>query len=1176
MRFILGLFFILAFDHGFAQCITADFSSSPTACINQKLYFENLTTGASSYQWDFCSGELVLTPQATIAATNNLLFRTRSIRIIQQGLSWYGFTIDQASTPNRLIRFNFGNSLSNDPFIVDLGNPAGELNGAYDFQMYQESNNWYGLVVNTGSNVLLRLNFGNNLQSTPSVQNLGSFGVLNTPNGIFLTSFNGSLSAFVTNGVTSEIVRIDFGNSILNSPTASSFSISGGSGLRGITITRECDRWFGLVTSYSNGKVFWLDFINGLNQTPQSGEITFFTSYNFPANVSIALDGGEYYAFIQSALGEQYRLSFGSSILDKTGAGVNLGNYGISGENFALELIKVDSDWFGFSIDLANRRLVRLTFPTSCDANYAIIDQKDPPLINYTSDGVKKASLMVVSTSGAISSLSNSIVVSTSEAPDINFTSQNACVNNVVLFSSQSISGGITNYDWNFGDAGVSALPNPSHTFLTINEYSIELTVTAANGCQNLAQKQVEIYSEPIADFTLPAANVFCTNQDYIFVNASSLDVASNPTWEWSLNGNVVSSALDLSTQFSSNQPQEIKLKAAIPGCESEITKSISSVQTGPLTDFTFSNSCQGIPIMFTNTTTGTVVDYTWNFDDGNTSAQHDGVNVYSNSGKYQVTLEATNSSGCHNFATKEITIYSKPQPNFSLDLPPFSCSGSSSQFNDLTPPLSDSNISSRLWSFGDVTNGSSTQTNPAYTYNEAGDYQVSLQATSNFGCSNTILKAITISPSPVANFTNTPVCLNQVTQFTDASGTEVKAWLWSVQNSSYTTKNATHTFNTTGTQTAMLTVTGNNNCVSQISKAITIPVPVSIDFTSQNTCATKLSVFAETNSGGADPAVSWTWDFAGQSGIGSPAQHVFSTVGSFSVKLSSTRFSGCEYSVTKSINIIQPPVAQFTMTPESGGAPLTVGFTNTSLSTTNFLWKFNNANNSTSTEYSPSFVFDQLGTYPVELIASNSIGCSDSIKKDVQVVVPQINAALSGFSLTANSDGTLMAMVTVMNRSNIPISNPDIYLDLSGLTQVKEMFSGTIQPNQSITRTLTSAIMPVNLNYACAEVLITGDANSFDNRECINLNSEIVFIQPYPNPANEIIYLDWINQDLESFRVIIYNSSGQAVLNQTYSDLLPGLNQVEINVSQLAPGIYLASYSAGNVSKSLRFSVVH
>jgi hypothetical protein len=261
-------------------------------------------------------------------------------------------------------------------------------------------------------------------------------------------------------------------------------------------------------------------------------------------------------------------------------------------------------------------------------------------------------------------------------------------------------------------------------------------------------------------------------------------------------------------------------------------------------------------------------------------------------------------------------------------------------------------------------------------------------------------------------------------------------------------------------------------------------------------------------------------------------------------------------------------------MTPENGGAPLTVDFTNASISATNFLWNFNDARNSTSVQFSPSFVFDQLGTYAVELIASNAIGCTDSVKRDVQVVIPQINAVLSQLRLISNTDGTLKATVTLENRGNITITNPEVYLDLSGITEVKERLTGTIPPNQSLTRTLTTSILPVNLSYACAEVSITGDSNAFDNRQCTNRETEIVFIQPYPNPANDIIYLDWINQSLESLQVIIYSSSGQAVLNQEYPELLPGLNQVEINVSQLAPGIYLASYFGGGVFQSVRFSV--
>ncbi|NOS54899.1 MAG: PKD domain-containing protein, partial [Cyclobacteriaceae bacterium] len=624
-----------------AQCPVTDFASPSLACSGQNIYVQNLTVGAASYEWDFCSGDLALTPSASIAASSNLLFRTRSMRVAHDSNSnlWYGFTIDQANSPYKLIRFNFGNSLSNDPSVVDLGNPSNVLNSAFDLQLHKEGSNWYGLVANTGTNSLLLLSFGTDLGSTPIVQNLGSFGVLDTPDGIFLAVENGMLSVFITNGGSvSEIVKLTFGSSILNAPTISSFPVAGGSALRGIAMIRECDRWFGLVISYGNGKVFWLDFSNGLSQSPQSGEITFFTSYNFPTNIALGLDGSEYFAFIQSALGEQYRLSFGSSIIDKAGTGQNLGNFGISNENSALELVKVKSDWFGFSIDLTNRKLVRQTFPAMCDASTAISTGQNPSQLSFAASGTKKISLTGISSDGAISSQSKAITISPSIAPDIAFTSANVCANNNVNFTAQNTSGNITSYAWSFGDTNTSPLTNPSNIYATGGTYTVALQVTATNGCINIAKSDVAIYDQPIADFALPSASPFCTNQNYVFTNQSTFDPASSPTWEWLLNGTLVSSTQNLAQAFATSTAQEIRLKAKIPGCENEIIKNVNTVLPGPLTNFSFASDCQDSPVAFTNTTSGTITSYLWTFGDGNTSSSTNASNTYADIGSYNVT----------------------------------------------------------------------------------------------------------------------------------------------------------------------------------------------------------------------------------------------------------------------------------------------------------------------------------------------------------------------------------------------------------------------------------------------------------------------------------------------------------------------------------------------------------
>lgn len=1153
-----------------AQTLVADFTLPGTVCQQENLRISNVSSGATSYEWDFCLGDIASIKSSSNQATlSNLNYGTNLKLLFDQG-KWYGFVLSENNS--RLIRLDFGNDLASVPTAVDVGNPGGLLAFPEGLDIIKAGVNWYAFVghLDLGRGVV-RLNFGSSLENIPTATNIGDFGFVVRFRDLRIVNQDGNYILVLSNFNDNTIVRINFGSDITNSsPTILNTSPIPDVFLPiGIDLVKKGDDWIAHWASYGNNKLIQLNFGNDLLSTPTIEAAYSLNGLSQPRNNRILLEGDTYYSIVSNESGGVQIIDFKD--LNPSSAPVNLNLSGLP-TAIGFDIVRINGQEIFYGVPALGNTLKQVVFEASCGAsiNYS---ESIQPAVAYSVSGIKRIELVALSASQRSSAVKTT-TTSSSVAPVSAITTDGSvCAGSAIGFTASSIAN-IQTFSWDFGDSNFSTGSSTNHSYSTGN-YIVELLITGTNGCVNFDQMPIEVFNAPTSAFSLPAVPIFCTNQPYTFTNESVFSSGTNPSFQWKINGENASTDKDLTLPFTNTSAKEITLQVSIPGCNSITTQTLNSIQVGPVVGFLQpENNCQNTGITFINQTTGPVSNYVWNFDDGNTSTQENPMHGFANAGSYNVTLHATNSSGCQNFITKPITIYSKPQPNFSIDLPPFSCAGSPSQFNDLTPSLTDSNITSRLWSFGDVNNGTAIQTNPTYTYNQAGDYPVSLEVTSNFGCSSTIQKTITIHPSPTINFTNTPACLNQPTQFTDASGVDVKAWLWTIQNSSYTTRNVTHEFSTTGLQNAMLTVTATNNCVSEISKSITIPVPISIDFTTQGMCATKPAVFTEINSGGADPAVSSTWDFAGQPGSGSPAQHVFSSVGSYPVKLSSTRLSGCVYSVTKSVNIIQPPVARFTMTPESGGVPLAVGFTNTSSSATNFLWKFNDVSNTTSTQSSPSFVFDQLGTYAVELIASNSIGCTDSVKKDVQVVVPQINAMLSGFWLKGNADGTLNATVTVENKGNITITNPEVYLDLSGVTEVEERISGTIPPNQSITHTLTSTILPVNLKYACAEVFITGDANTFDNRECTNLENEITFVQPYPNPASDIIYLDWINQNLESIQVIIYNSTGQAVLNQTYSNLLQGLNQVEINVSQLTPGIYLASYSTGNNLFSFRFSV--
>ena len=146
-------------------------------------------------------------------------------------------------------------------------------------------------------------------------------------------------------------------------------------------------------------------------------------------------------------------------------------------------------------------------------------------------------------------------------------------------------------------------------------------------------------------------------------------------------------------------------------------------------------------------------------------------------------------------------------------------------------------------------------------------------------------------------------------------------------------------------------------------------------------------------------------------------------------------------------------------------------------------------------------------------------------------------------------------SVVTIENKSNVALINPDVYLDISGNALISEKVTGVIKPNESFPHTFTASIAPRAVEFACAEIKINSDEYQFDNRQCVNVAEQYTSMTPYPNPANDELILEWINTSNEPMDVIIYNVSGQAIISRQYSPTLKGLNQVKVDVSSLASG---------------------
>jgi gliding motility-associated-like protein len=132
---------------------------------------------------------------------------------------------------------------------------------------------------------------------------------------------------------------------------------------------------------------------------------------------------------------------------------------------------------------------------------------------------------------------------------------------------------------------------------------------------------------------------------------------------------------------------------------------------------------------------------WNWIFGDGNASSVQDPFNIYQTSGAYAVSLTITTAAGCSASVTllNYINVYPVPNADFTTQESQISITDPIVHFID----QSQTNITQWQWSFGD--NGTSIQTNPTHTYADAGNYDVELTVTNQYGCKDSVRKTIVI-----------------------------------------------------------------------------------------------------------------------------------------------------------------------------------------------------------------------------------------------------------------------------------------------------------------------------------------------------------------------------------------------------------------------------------------------
>jgi len=215
--------------------------------------------------------------------------------------------------------------------------------------------------------------------------------------------------------------------------------------------------------------------------------------------------------------------------------------------------------------------------------------------------------------------------------------------------------------------------------------------------------------------------------------------------------------------------------------------------------------------IQFTDLSTDddTMINWTWDFGDGNTSYLQHPTHMYSDDGTYNVTLTIVDDDNETNSTYKLITVLNAvPTVDFEwTPLHPTTLDIVS--FTDLS---TDKSVDEWFWEFGD--GYSSDLQNPTHQYADDGSYNVTLTINDDDGAVNATTKTVVVSNiAPVASFTYDPMdpLVNDAISFnessTDADGTIVN-WTWDFDNGDISyVQNPSYQYMSPGTYSVCLTV---------------------------------------------------------------------------------------------------------------------------------------------------------------------------------------------------------------------------------------------------------------------------------------------------------------------------------------------------------------------------------
>ena len=308
---------------------------------------------------------------------------------------------------------------------------------------------------------------------------------------------------------------------------------------------------------------------------------------------------------------------------------------------------------------------------------------------------------------------------------------------------STDADGAVNAFAWTFGDGGTGSGENPVHIFKRPGKYSVTLTITgeARGDCSPLDTDvaEIEVVPAPMHDIGTPERQATGLASTFT-ADVADLQGSTIVEHRWTFSdgttglGPIVEHAfaepgeyfVDLETDFTGGDTGEFTLAARqrilVNDAPMPLIDGPTTMAAGQAVTFDGS---------MTSDSDGAIIEYLWDFGDGNTGQGVFAAHTYAQAGQYTMSLTVVDNAGVANSqvtTTRDITV--NPAPVAGLQAPPPICPAVSVPWAVAADDSTEVN-----WRFGDGTEISGAAV--SHAFGRPGLFPVTVALNDGQGLSN-------------------------------------------------------------------------------------------------------------------------------------------------------------------------------------------------------------------------------------------------------------------------------------------------------------------------------------------------------------------------------------------------------------------------------------------------------